>query len=41
MRHLSFKQLDPRALDEAYTALEMGDDMDGVLLSLFDELHTA
>jgi hypothetical protein len=41
MKHLSFKQLDPRALDEAYTALEMGDDMDGVLLSLFDELHTA
>ena len=40
-KHMNFKQLDPAALDDAYHALEAGEDVDLVLCSLFDELHVA
>jgi hypothetical protein len=41
MKHMNFKQLDPRLLDEAYEALEAGEDIDLVLCMLFDDLHVA
>ncbi len=41
IKHLNFKQLDPRCLDEALEAIEAGEDIDLVLASLFDEVHVA
>lgn len=41
MKHMNFKQLDPRLLDEAYEALEAGEDVDLVMGMLFDDLHVA
>jgi len=41
VKHLNFKQLDPRALDEAYEALEAGADIDSVLTTIFDEIHAS
>ena len=41
LKHMNFKQLDPASLEDAYEALEHGEDVDLVLCSLFDELHVA
>lgn len=41
LKHLNFKQLNPAALDDAYHALEAGEDVDLVLCALFDDLHVA
>ena len=40
-RHMNFKKLDPRALDDALEALEHGEDVDLVMCMLFDDLHVA
>ena len=40
-RHMDFRHLNPGVLDDALLALEAGEDIDSVLLSLFDELHVA
>lgn len=38
-RHMNFKKLNPRSLDEALEALEHGEDVDLVMCMLFDDLH--
>jgi hypothetical protein len=38
---MSFKGVDPAMLDEAFEALEAGEDIDIVLSWLFEEAHTA
>lgn len=40
-KHMSFKGVDPAMLDEAFEALEAGEDIDIVLGWLFEEAHTA
>ena len=41
VKHMNFKQIDLRTYDDAIEWLEHGEDIDAVLGSLFDELHTA
>ncbi len=40
-KHMNFKLLDPRMLDEAFEALDHGEDIDLVLCMLFDEVHVS
>jgi hypothetical protein len=41
IKHMNFKLLDPTTLDDAFEAIDHGEDIDLVLGTLFDALHVA